>query len=159
MAPAAQFEPQYSFNENVLQKWTRERLNIEERGRLLYAAFRYEGTTCMNTGHQLVFDFHITLERENDSFRIKTAQCLPAAGAQGFELMCDFIERGDEFIHSISEESPLKGKYLKDIFAWKRDYNPSACFCSSSSREYKWGLVYEVLHYALSGNKQMSNNQ
>ncbi|MEW5799172.1 MAG: hypothetical protein AB1728_09220 [Bacteroidota bacterium] len=36
-----------------------------------------------------------------------------------------------------------------DILYWKREYNPAACYCQPSSREHKWGLVLEVLHFAL----------
>ena len=36
-----------------------------------------------------------------------------------------------------------------NILNWKYQFSPEGCFCKAESREHKWGLVLEVVHYAL----------
>ena len=50
---------------------------------------------------------------------------------------------------SIANEKPLLGKPLNEVLAWERPYDPSGCYCDSARRAHKWGLVFEVIHYAL----------
>ena len=64
--------------------------------------------------------------------------------------MCEYIKKGDLFLKTITGERPLVGKSLEEAIRWKREYSPSGCFCEQASRQHKWGLVYEVLHFALS---------
>jgi hypothetical protein len=41
---------------------------------------------------------------------------------------------------------------------WKRQFSPAGCYCDSFSREHKWGLVLEVIHYALAQYEKQANN-
>ncbi len=50
---------------------------------------------------------------------------------------------------SIESEKPLLGKPLNAILDWKYSSNPAGCFCAPASREHKWGIVLQVIHYAL----------
>ena len=59
---------------------------------------------------------------------------------------------------AIEKEKPFLGKPLNDVLDWEREYNPSGCYCSSESRDYKWGLVFEVLHYALAQQDKSSSS-
>jgi hypothetical protein len=52
-------------------------------------------------------------------------------------------------MRSVANEKPLLGKPLNDVLTWKRPASPSGCYCNSARREHKWGLVFEVIHYAL----------
>ena len=63
--------------------------------------------------------------------------------------MCDFISYGNSLMKSIEEEKPLLGKPIENVFSWERNYNPEGCFCHLDSRQYKWGLIFEVVHYSL----------
>jgi len=38
---------------------------------------------------------------------------------------------------------------LNAVLTWERPYDPSGCYCDLARREHKWGLVLEVIHYAL----------
>ena len=41
------------------------------------------------------------------------------------------------------------GRPLDEVLNWKRPYSPAACYCDGESRNHKWGLVLEVIHFAL----------
>ena len=63
--------------------------------------------------------------------------------------MCEYIRNPENLMQSIENEKPLIGKQLNEILNWKFQFNPEGCYCKPYSREHKWGLVLEVLHYAL----------
>jgi hypothetical protein len=121
------------------------------------AQFKYEGTTCSNLGHPLEFMFRVSLGPASDGYKIEHARCVPSPADDGFKYMCDYLEQGDSFIAMIADESPLLGKPLDDVLRWERQFSPSGCFCDSSSREHKWGLVLEVIHYALANKNNGSS--
>jgi len=52
-------------------------------------------------------------------------------------------------LSNIEREKPLLGKPLDEVLNWQRRYSPAGCYCDSDSRLHKWGLVLEVIHYAL----------
>jgi hypothetical protein len=141
-------DARYSINAKALRKWSQERLHLQttENG-TIEARFRYEGTTCSNLGQPLAYDYVIRLNR-ND-YRILEATCAPAPGDKGHAAMCEFISNGDRLSSAIAQENPLAGRPLNDVLAWKRPFSPAGCYCEADSRLHKWGLVLEVIHYAL----------
>jgi len=36
------------------------------------------------------------------------------------------------------------------VIRWTRPSSPAGCYCEAESRQHKWGLVLETIHYALS---------
>ena len=50
---------------------------------------------------------------------------------------------------AIDGEKPLLGRSLHEVLSWKRPESPAGCYCEPASREHKWGLVLETIHYAL----------
>ena len=153
LKPAAK----YLTNVRALRKWTEERLHLNILDdRSVEARFRYEGTTCSNTGHAIEFDYYIKLSPSNEDYKIVAAQCVPAPGEMGYTLMCEYLENSRQLMSAIEREKPLLGKPLNDVLNWTREYNPSGCYCSPESRDYKWGLVFEVLHYALAQQEKMN---
>ncbi len=140
----------YMTNPRALRKWSQERLQFSYLKDLsIEARFRYEGTTCSNMGHSLEFDYHITLSPSADHYRVIAARCVPAPGDEGHTLMCQYLENARQLMSDIEKETPLLGKPLDDVLSWRREYNPSGCYCNSESRDYKWGIAFEVIHYAL----------
>ena len=140
----------YSVSLKALQRWSRERLTIEIRddGRIA-AVFRYEGTTCTNMGRPLHFHYHVTLGPREDRYPLLEQWCGPAPGDEGYTAMCRYLKDGDELMASIAGERPLEGQPLDDVVRWRRPANPAGCYCEPESREHKWGLVLETIHYAL----------
>jgi hypothetical protein len=146
----------YSINVRALRKWSRERLKLHTTGlNSLEAKFRYEGTTCSNLGRPLAYDYVIKLQ--GPDYRIVDATCSPAPDDTGHTAMCEFISNGQRLSSAIASENPLAGRLLNDVLTWKRPFSPAGCYCDKESRMHKWGLVLEVVHYALAMRGQAPN--
>jgi hypothetical protein len=63
--------------------------------------------------------------------------------------MCQYIRDREGLTASIERERPLLGQPLDDVVRWSRPASPAGCYCEADSRQHKWGLVLETLHYAL----------
>jgi hypothetical protein len=140
----------YSVSLKALQRWSRERLKIDIRDDGSVAAvFRYEGTTCTNMGRPLHFHYHVTLGPREDAYPILEQWCGPAPGDEGYTAMCRYLSDPDELLASIGRDRPLHGQPLDDVVRWRRPASPAGCYCEPESRQHKWGLVLETIHYAL----------
>jgi hypothetical protein len=95
----------YTISPSALRKWSRDRLrlNVLDNGQI-DAEFNYEGTTCSNLGHPLAFVYRVKLGSAKSGFRIEHVECVPSANDDGYKYMCEFMEKGDSFIHSIINE-------------------------------------------------------
>jgi hypothetical protein len=140
----------YSVHPRALRKWAQERLELrfDPDGRV-EARFRYEGTTCSNLGQALEFDYQVWLGSAHEGYKIKGTKCEPRQGDVGHTRMCEYLTNAEQLLSNIEKEKPLLGRPLDDLLAWQRPYDPAGCYCSSSSRTHKWGLVLEVIHFAL----------
>jgi hypothetical protein len=148
----------YSINLRALRKWSQERLELRTlEDRTFQARFRYEGTTCSNLGRPLAYDYVVKLDRPENSYRILESTCVPAPGDTGHSAMCEYIANGERLAAAIAKESPLAGRPLNDVLGWKRAFSPAACYCDAESRMHKWGLVLEVIHYALASRDAKLN--
>jgi len=149
-ASALNHAAKYSVNLRALRKWSQERLQLDAlHDGSIEARFRYEGTTCSSMGRPLAFDYHLKLTPPGNGYRITASTCLPAPGDTGHTSQCEYLNDAESLMRSIAEEKPLLGKPLNDVLAWQRPYNPSGCYCDADRRAHKWGLVLEVLHFAL----------
>ena len=69
----------YTVNVKALQRWSDERLSMEQRADgTIDAVFRYEGTTCTNMGRPLQFQYRVTLGPREEGYPIREQQCAPA---------------------------------------------------------------------------------
>jgi hypothetical protein len=149
-APGLNHHANYSLNGKALRKWSQERLQLSSLpDGSVEARFRYEGTTCSNLGRPLEFDYLVLLTPRDDRYKIVAASCLPAPGDTGHTCQCEYLKDAASFVRAIAEEKPLLGRPLNDVLAWERAFSPSGCFCDADRRAHKWGLVLEVIHYAL----------
>ena len=97
------------------------------------AVFRYEGTTCTNMGRALRFDYRVTVGPRDE----------------GYASMCRYLSDPEELMASIAGERPLAGQPLDDVIRWARPSSPAGCYCEPASRQHKWGLVLETIHFRL----------
>jgi hypothetical protein len=143
-------DARYSVNRKALARWAEERLSLRsaEDG-TLDATFRYEGTTCTNMGRPLAFDYHVKLGPREEGYPIREQQCAPAPGDTGHAYMCQYIADAETLMAAIDQEKPLHGQRLNAVLDWHPPLNAAGCFCESASRQRKWALVLETLHYAL----------
>lgn len=140
----------YSISKRALQKWSQERLQLNFLAdRSVQARFRYAGTTCSNLGRPLEYDYHLRLASATEGYRIFEMSCAPAPDDTGHAYMCEYIRNAEGLQREIANEKPLLGCMLNEVLHWKRQFSPSGCFCDAVGREHKWGIVLEVLHYAL----------
>jgi hypothetical protein len=143
-------QARYTVNARALEKWTAERLRLKYlHDGSVEVSFRYEGTTCSNLGMPLEFDYHLKLGSVEEGYRIVEATCAPAPGDIGHTNQCEYLADAESLMRAIASEKPLLGRPLNDVLSWDRPYNPSGCFCDITRRAHKWGLVYEVAHFAL----------
>jgi hypothetical protein len=149
-APVIDRNAQYQTNRKALERWTQERLTMRmEPDGSVDAVFRYDGTTCTNMGRPLTFLYCVKLGPRAEEYPIREQECVPAAGDDGYTYMCRFIDGADALMAAIEREKPLKGKRLNAVIGWKRTPAGSGCYCEASSRDHKWGIVLETIHYAL----------
>lgn len=151
----------YSINAKALQKWSTERLQLKTLpDGSVQTLFRYEGTTCSDLGRPLEYYYHVKIGPAESGYLIVEASCDPAPGDSGHAAQCEYLNNPERFMRSVAEEKPLLGHSLNDVLTWKRPFDPSGCFCDAYRRAHKWGLVLEVIHYALVQRKeQLANRQ
>jgi hypothetical protein len=148
--PALSHNGAYSIHTRALRKWSNERLRLRVLPDLsVEAHFRYEGTTCSNLGRPLEYDYQVKLGSAEAGYPIVEANCRPAEGDTGHPYMCEYLRDAEHLKRSIEMEKPLAGWPLNEVLGWQRNYSPSGCYCDADSRKHKWGLVLEVIHYAL----------
>jgi hypothetical protein len=68
--------------------------------------------------------------------------------------MCRYLSDGDQLLESIDADPPLRGKLLDEVLRWKRASSAEGCYCHPESRDHKWGLVLETIHYALANSQE-----
>jgi hypothetical protein len=140
----------YSVNRKALDRWSKERLQLRlNDDGTVDAEFRYDGTTCTNMGRPLTFFYNVKLGTSTEGYPIRMQQCAPAPGDEGHRLMCKFTEDKSALMGAIGSEKPLAGEKLDAVLAWRRMPSAAGCYCESTSRDHKWGLVLETIHYAL----------
>lgn len=149
---------QYQLNAKALRRWAAERLFLERRADGgVDARFRYDGTTCNNMGQPLAFEYRVALGPEQDGYPIREQHCAPAEGDRGHAHMCKFEDGA--LLRAIEDEKPLSGRRLEEVLSWRRPSSPAGCYCEPSSRQHKWGLVLETIHYALANASRNSESK
>jgi hypothetical protein len=140
----------YSVNRKALKRWAEERLSMQiGKDGSVDIVFRYDGTTCTNMGRPLAFDYSVKLGPRGEGYPILEQRCVPADGDTGHTRMCQYIENPVGLMTAIDREKPLSGERLNSVLSWTRKPSSAGCYCESSSRDHKWGLVLETIHYAL----------
>jgi hypothetical protein len=143
-------DAEYSVNRRALKRWAEERLSLHvNKDGSLDALFRYDGTTCTDMGRPLTFHYNVKLGPRSEGYPIREQRCAPAPGDEGHTLMCQYLDNPSKLMTSIDREKPLVGERLNAVLSWQRNTSAAGCYCDASSRNHKWGLVLETIHYAL----------
>ena len=149
-APEPERISRYNVNRKALERWAKERLSLSTApDGSVEAVFRYEGTTCTNMGRPLAFRYHVKLGPRAQGYPIREQSCAPAPGDTGYTYMCQYLEDSSRLMAAIDREKPLNGQQLEAVLEWQREPSGAGCFCAAASRDHKWGLVLETIHYAL----------
>ncbi len=153
-------DAEYSVNRRALKRWAEERLSLHlNQDGSLDALFRYDGTTCTNMGQPLTFHYNVKLGPSVEGYPIWEQRCVPAPGDTGHTAMCQYVEDPVGLMTAIDLEKPLGGERLDAVLSWQRKVSAAGCYCDSSSRNHKWGLVLETIHYALVQKERMQDTE
>jgi len=151
-------DAEYTVNRKALKRWMEERLSLHiNQDGSIDAQFRYDGTTCTNMGQPLTFLYNVKLGPRADGYRILEQRCAPAPDDEGHALMCRYREDASQLMDAIDREKPLHGKRLDTVLSWQRERSAAGCYCEQASRDHKWGLVLETIHYALIQKERMQD--
>ena len=118
------------------------------------AVFRYEGTTCTNMGRPLRFSIASRSGRATRAIRFGSSTARRPQGDDGHTYMCRYMSNREHLLVAIDRERPLVGQPLNDVLGWDRPASGAGCYCEPDSREHKWGLVLETIHFALAREQE-----
>ncbi|HVT80937.1 MAG TPA: hypothetical protein VHM90_09790, partial [Phycisphaerae bacterium] len=153
--PLLSQSPRYLINRRALERWSRDRLTLTPQSDGTTAAlFRFEGTTCSNMGHPLLFHYQVTLGSREEGYPVRDMACTPAPGDDGYQFMCGYLAAPDQLMQEITQEKSLVGKSLEETLHHDRPGTAPSCYCEHDSRAHKWGLVFETIHFALVRQEQ-----
>ena len=153
-------DAEYSVNRRALKRWAEERLSLHlNQDGSLDAQFRYDGTTCTNMGQPLTFHYKVKLGPSVEGYPIREQRCMPAPGDEGHTAMCQYVEDPVGLMIAIDHENPLSGERLNAVLSWQRKVSAAGCYCDAASRNHKWGLVLETIHYALVQKERMEDTE
>ena len=68
--------------------------------------------------------------------------------------MCRYRTEAEQLMAAIAADRPLLGRRLDEVLTWHRPTCSSGCYCEPASREHKWGLALETIHFALAGREK-----
>lgn len=140
----------YSVSAKALKKWTQNRLKLQKNADGTFTAlFRYDGSTCSNLGRPLAYEYRLKLGPAAEGYPIIAAQCQAADGENGYTSMCEYRRNPALLTEIIEQEKPLLGKSINAVLTWEHTTKHCGCYCDQPSRNHKWRIVYEVIHYAL----------
>lgn len=154
--PMLQKHAAYTVNIKALKRWADERLRLThlENGNI-EAKFSYEGTTCSNFGHPLVYEYVVRLSPSAQEYNIEKMECAAAPGDEGHKRMCEYIKNAATLMHQIEQEKPMLGKSLVEVVGYSWPSMPEGCYCKQESRMHKWGLVLQTIHFALAHRTEL----
>jgi hypothetical protein len=146
-------DARYTVNARALRKWATERVRLEFReDGMVDAVFRFDGTTCAH--RPLAFDYRVRLGGPEQGYPILESNCAPAADDEGHPFTCSYLSDGAAHLQEIVADRPLLGRPLDEVLGWERPATSTGCHCSADSRQHKWGLALEAIHYALAHTRQ-----
>ncbi len=149
----------YSVSRKALARWAAERLSLDLRQDGSTAArFRYEGTTCSDMGRPLEFIYEVTLGPRDDGYPILAERCAPAAADDGHRYMCRYRAAPSQLMAEIASEKPLLGQRLDQVLTHELPASVASCYCEADSRDRKWALVLETIHFALAERERATQD-
>ncbi|MDQ8204532.1 hypothetical protein [Pelagicoccus sp. SDUM812003] len=143
-------DARYSTSTRALRKWADSRLTLQPKNDGGYeAVFAYDGTTCSNMGHPIRYLYRISVAGPENEYKVLAARCHPAEDDFGHEKQCEYLKNASALDRAIAQETPLVGQPLEAVLSWSRPASSAGCFCEAGSRERKWAIAYEVLHFQM----------
>ena len=111
-------------------------------------------------GRPLAFDYDVKLGPRERRVSDPGAALRPGRGRYGPYSPCASIWRiRERLMTAIDREKPLSGERLNAVLSWQRKPSAAGCYCEAASRDHKWGLVLETIHYALAQKESVQDTE
>ena len=145
---AAVIENHYAYPDKALRRWSRELLTIDLCGdQSVEATFRPDCKTCSNMGVPFGFVYSIKLGLRRDGYPIRKLSCRPSDS--DYQCMCSCLEDPDGFPQAMISAPDFIGQTLSQILDWNPLVEPAGCLCRQPSRDHKWKIALQTVHYKL----------
>jgi hypothetical protein len=63
--------------------------------------------------------------------------------------MCSYLQDAEAILEKIRVPPALHDSSLAKVLEWSPQASPAGCLCAQSSRDHKWRIVLQTLHYSL----------
>ncbi len=147
-AADADTEGRYAYPDKALRRWSRELLTIDSRGdQSVQATFRPDCNTCSNMGVPFGFVYSIELGPRRDGHPIRKLACQPSDS--DYQSMCSCLEDPEGFPGEMVSVPGFTGQPLGQALEWNPVVEPAGCLCRQPSRDHKWKIALQTVHYKL----------
>ena len=138
----------YAYPDKALRRWSRELLMVDSCGdQSVEATFRPDCKTCSNMGVPFGFVYSIKLGLRRDGYPIRKLSCRPSDS--DYQCMCSCLEDPDGFPQAMISAPGFTGQTLSQILEWNPLVEPAGCLCRQPSRDHKWKIALQTVHYKL----------
>ncbi len=100
-------------------------------------------------GRPLTFHYKVKLGPRAEGYPIQEQRCAPAEGDTGYTQMCQYLENPERMMTAIEREKPLARATVECGVVLATRSLRRWLLLRIPSRDHKWGLVLETIHYAL----------
>ena len=147
-ASTADVASRYAYPDKALRRWSRDLLTVDSLGdHAVRATFRPDCKTCSNLGVPFGVDYSIELGPRRDGFPIRKLACRPSDS--DYQSMCSCLEDPDGFPGEMVSTPGFTGQPLGQALAWNPAVEPAGCLCRQPSRDHKWKIALQTVHYKL----------
>ena len=138
----------YAYPDKALRRWSRELLTVDSlAGQSVRATFRPDCTTCSNMGVPFGFVYSIELGPRRDGYPIRKLACRPSD--TDYQSMCSCLEDPEGFPQAMISAPSFTGQPLAQALEWNPVVEPAGCLCRQPSRDHKWKIALQTVHYKL----------
>lgn len=116
----------------------------------LHYAFRHLGSTCTNCGKPIETQLHAVLLPRAARWTVERAWIEFDEEDEGHRRMCEYAQRGQEFVAELARPAAFSGQTLEAAIAAVAEVNPAGCFCDPTMVNHKWRQMLCAIHYGLS---------
>ena len=148
--------PTSAFPARALDKWSQERLTVEELSSARRrAVFRFDGTTCGSPGRALALEYRIEFSVDpGGRARLEALECGPADDDRGHQAMCALLVPDDESSRLWSGVPNAPGRTLDEALDALPAHQSAGCLCRAEYRTHKWRAALETLRHYLHASAQ-----
>jgi len=142
----------YAYPEKALRRWSCDLLTVESSDeQSVRATFRPDCKTCSNLGVPFGIDYSIELGPRRDGFPIRKLSCRPSD--DDYQSMCSCLKDPERFPREMVGVPGFVDQPLGQTLEWDPMVEPAGCLCRQPSRDHKWKIALQTVHYKLHTNE------